>query len=105
MERGGCVYVLTNSTHTVLYIGVTSDLYSRIIEHKEKKHPESFSAKYNCNKLVYFEQFSGIEESIAKEKQLKNWRRDWKINLINANNPNWDDLFLTLESALTCGQV
>ncbi|MCX2495668.1 GIY-YIG nuclease family protein [Pedobacter sp. PF22-3] len=97
MERGGCVYILTNHTYTVLYIGVTSELYFRIIEHKEKKYPDSFTAKYNCSKLVYYEQFDSIEEAIAKEKQLKNWKRAWKINLINQNNPNWNDLFKTLE--------
>ena len=97
MERGGCVYILANFTHSVLYIGVTSELYFRSIEHKEKLYPKSFTAKYNCNKLVYYEQFSTIEEAISKEKQLKNWRRAWKINLINSENPNWDDLFLALE--------
>jgi len=97
MERGGCVYILTNHTCTVLYIGVTSELYFRIAEHKDKKHPNSFTAKYNCNKLVYYEQFDSIEEAISKEKQLKNWRREWKINLINENNPDWEDLFDTLE--------
>ena len=96
MERGGCVYILTNYSHTVLYIGVTSDLYSRIIEHKEKLYPNSFTAKYNCCKLVYYEQFITIEEAIGKEKQLKNWKRAWKINLINSENPNWEDLFLNL---------
>ena len=99
MERGGCVYILTNHTHTVLYIGVTSELYFRIIEHKEKKYPDSFTAKYNCSKLVYYEQFDSIEEAIAKEKQLKNWKRAWKINLINQNNPNWNDLFKTSNKA------
>ncbi len=97
MERGGCVYILTNYTHTVLYIGVTSELYFRIVEHKEKEHPNSFTAKYKCNKLVYYEQFDSIEEAIAKEKQLKNWKRAWKINLINENNPCWNDLFNTLQ--------
>jgi len=96
MERGGCVYILTNYSRTVLYIGVTSDLYFRIKDHKEKLHPDSFTVKYNCNILVYFEQFSTIEEAIGKEKQLKNWKRSWKINLINSENPNWEDLFLTL---------
>ena len=96
MERGGCVYILTNYSHTVLYIGVTSDLYTRIIEHKEKFYPNSFSAKFNCNKLVYYEQFSTIEEAIGKKKQLMNWKRAWKINLINSENPNWEDLFLAL---------
>ncbi|GGI26566.1 GIY-YIG nuclease family protein [Pedobacter mendelii] len=93
MEQGGCVYILSNFKHTVLYIGVTLELYFRIKEHKEKFYPNSFSAKYNCNLLVFFEQFSTIEEAIIREKQLKNW----KINLINEVNPNWDDLFLTLE--------
>jgi len=97
MERGGCVYILTNFKNTVLYIGVTSELYFRIKEHKDKYHPNSFSARYNCNLLVFFEQFDSIEEAIIREKQLKNWKRAWKINLINELNPNWKDLFLTLE--------
>ena len=67
MDRGGCIYILTNKVHTVLYIGVTSDLFFRIKEHKEKFYPKSFSAKYNCDILVYYEQFSSIEEAIAKE--------------------------------------
>ncbi|MDR6783347.1 putative endonuclease [Pedobacter africanus] len=97
MERGGCIYILTNTYSTVFYVGVTSDLYFRIKEHKEKYYPDSFTAKYNCNKLVYFEQFSSIEEAIAKEKQVKNWRKSWKINLIKSLNPNWKDLFDELE--------
>ncbi|MFD2288528.1 GIY-YIG nuclease family protein [Pedobacter petrophilus] len=97
MERGGCIYILTNFNNTVLYIGVTSDLYSRIIEHREKKYPQSFTSKYNCNKLIYYEQFSTITEAIGREKQLKNWRREWKIKLIQTQNQNWDDLFLSLE--------
>ncbi|WP_316735013.1 GIY-YIG nuclease family protein [Pedobacter aquatilis] len=97
MERGGCVYILTNKACTVLYIGVTSELLFRIKEHKEKHYPSSFTAKYNCDRLVYFEQFSTIEEAIAKEKQLKNWKRDWKINLINGFNPDWDDLYNSLK--------
>ena len=84
--------MLTNTSHTVLYIGVTSDLYGRIIEHKEKYYPASFTAKYLCKKLVYFEQFSSIEEAIAYEKRLKNWKRSWKVNLINKLNPKWNDL-------------
>ena len=97
MESGGCVYILTNFKHTVLYIGVTSELYFSIKEHKDKCHPNSFSARYNCDLLVFFEQFDSIEEAIIREKQLKNWKRAWKINLINELNPNWEDLFLTLE--------
>lgn len=96
MERGGCIYILTNFKQTALYIGVTSELYFRIKEHKEKLYPKSFTAKYNCDKLIYFEQFSSIEEAIIREKQLKNWRRDWKLNLINEHNPDWKDLFCEL---------
>jgi len=98
MERGGCIYILTNFNNTVLYIGVTSDLYSRIVQHREKKYPQSFTAKYNCNKLIYYEQFSTIIEAIGREKQLKNWKREWKINLIQTQNQNWDNLFLSLEA-------
>lgn len=97
MVRGGSVYILTNYDNEVLYIGVTSDLFSRIAEHKEKYYPSSFTAKYNCYKLVYYEHFMLIEEAIAKEKQLKNWKRQWKINLINNFNPNWEDLFYKLD--------
>jgi putative endonuclease len=92
MERGGYVYLLTNKNNTVLYVGVTSQLYYRIIEHKEGKYKNSFSAKYNCHKLVYYEFFPSIIEAIHREKQLKNWHREWKINLINEFNPSWDDL-------------
>lgn len=97
MERGGCVYILTNFNNTVLYIGVTSDLYSRVTEHREKKYATSFTAKYNCNKLIYYEQFSTITEAIGREKQLKNWKREWKIELIENENYNWHDLFESLE--------
>ena len=97
MDRGGCVYIVTNKTNRVLYTGVTSDLYSRIVEHKEKYFPGSFTSKYQCNKLVYFEQHSSIIEAISREKQIKNWKREWKINVINAINPQWDDLFDTTE--------
>ena len=93
MERGGCVYILTNVFNTVIYIGVTSDLFSRIIEHKNKIYPNSFTAKYSCNKLVYFEMYSTIEEAIGMEKRLKKWNRAWKIELIDKNNPKWLDLY------------
>jgi putative endonuclease len=93
MKYGGCVYILANHSHSVLYIGVTSDLYARVSEHKEKKYTDSFTAKYNCNKLVYYESFSRIEEAIAKEKQLKRWKREWKLKIIHEMNPEWKDLF------------
>ncbi len=93
MERGGCVYILANVFNTVVYIGVTSDLFSRVIEHKNKVYPNSFTAKYNCSKLVYFEMFPAIEEAIAVEKKLKAWPRSWKNQLIENKNPLWEDLF------------
>lgn len=93
MVLGGVVYILTNKHNTTLYVGVTSDLYSRIIEHKEKKYPKSFSARYNLNKLVYYESFHSIEEAIAREKKLKGGSRRKKLDLINQMNPKWNDLF------------
>lgn len=84
---------MSTKKNTALYVGVTSDLYSRIIEHKEKLHPKSHTAKYNIDKLVYFEIFHSIEEAIAREKQIKNGSRQKKIDLINSTNPDWIDLF------------
>lgn len=93
MEKGGCVYMITNIFNTVLYIGVTSDLYSRMTEHRSKMYPKSFTAKYNCNKLVFFEMYSTIDEAIGMEKRLKKWNRAWKNRLIEKSNPMWIDLF------------
>ena len=93
MQRGGCVYIVTNLTHSVLYTGVTSDIISRIWDHKNKTYPKSFTAKYNCNKLVYYLFYPHIEEAIAAEKALKGGNREFKIKLINELNPNWSDLY------------
>jgi putative endonuclease len=93
MTKGGCVYILTNKRHTVLYTGVTSDLYVRIVEHQEKKYANSFSARYNVTKLVYYESFNSIEEAIDREKQIKAGSRAAKEKLINLINPEWKDLF------------
>ncbi|MEQ9297859.1 MAG: GIY-YIG nuclease family protein [Cyclobacteriaceae bacterium] len=93
MERGGCVYILTSKRNSTLYIGVTSDLLSRMVEHREKKYPKSFSARYNLNKLVYYQAFHSIEEAIDREKQLKAGSRKKKMDLINGLNPDWNDLF------------
>jgi putative endonuclease len=93
MKKGGCVYIMSNKNHTTLYVGVTSELYYRVIEHKEKKYPRSFTAKYNLNELVYYEVFHSIEEAIAREKQIKGGSRADKEKLINAINPDWKDLF------------
>ena len=85
------VYILASKKNGVLYIGVTNDLERRILEHKHKVS-KGFAAKYNADQLVYFEQFSIIEEAIQREKQLKKWNRDWKIELIEKENPDWNDL-------------
>ncbi|WP_316786306.1 GIY-YIG nuclease family protein [Pedobacter frigiditerrae] len=93
MERGGCVYIMTNYNKTVLYIGVTSDLFSRILEHKSAKYPNSFSARYQLKYCVYYESLFTIEEAIGREKQIKKWRREKKDDLINSINPDWKDLW------------
>jgi len=85
------VYFLTNKSNRVLYIGVTNNLILRMFEHKHKVE-KGFSQKYNLMKLVYYEVTNDIEGAIKREKQLKNWHRDWKINLINQFNPGWMDL-------------
>jgi putative endonuclease len=92
-----CVYILTNKNNKVLYIGVTGNLKRRITEHKNKTF-KGFTEKYNCDKLVYFEQTENIMSALEREKQLKKWRREKKVWLIEKNNPNWkeldnDDLF------------
>lgn len=85
------VYMITNWTNEVLYIGVTSDLEKRIYEHKTGQH-EGFSKKYNLKKMVYCEDYSDVNEALAREKQLKNWSRKKKDRLVEQMNPEWDDL-------------
>lgn len=92
-QRGGCVYIMTNITHSVLYTGVTSDLIGRVWQHKNKAYPKSFTAKYNCNKLVYYFFYPVIEEAIANEKAIKGGSRTDKIKLINGLNPDWKDMY------------
>ena len=85
--------MITNQNNTVIYIGVTASLRARIWEHQTKFHPNSFSAKYNCNKIVWYECFPTITEAIEREKQLKAGSRKKKENLINAMNKEWRDLW------------
>ena len=86
------VYIVTNESKTI-YIGVTNDLSRRIYEHKNKLL-DGFTKKYNITKLVYYEVFTRIEDAIKREKQLKNWHRQWKLNLIESMNKEWNDLSL-----------
>ena len=89
----GFIYIITNKNNSTLYIGVTSNLPKRILEHIEKRYENSFSARYNLDKLVYFEQFQMIGDAIEREKQLKAGNRGTKLNLINKLNPDWKDLY------------
>ncbi len=92
--RGGMkaswVYILMGRTGT-LYTGVTSDLYRRMLEHREKAHP-GFTFKYDCNRLIYYEEYAEITTAIGREKQIKGWTRAKKIALIAGLNPGWKDL-------------
>ena len=85
MKRGGYEYILTNKDRTVLYVGVTSNLSSRVYDHQNGTG-SNFTAKYNCKDLIYYESFLNIEEAIHREKLLKKWNREWKFNLIKKEN-------------------
>ena len=87
------VYILTNKYQTVLYIGVTRDLVRRVYEHKNHADPKSFTAKYKVDKLVYFEETTDVKAAIEREKQIKSWSRDRKLDLIFEFNPQWVDLY------------
>jgi putative endonuclease len=93
MKLGGAVYILTNKNKTTLYVGVTSELLARIPQHKLHYYKGSFSDKYNCEFIIYYELYSTIEEAIAREKQIKKYRREKKELLINSMNPEWRDLW------------
>ena len=87
------IYILANKRNTVLYTGVTNDLVRRVYEHKNHANPNSFTAKYNVHKLVYFEETSDAKAAIEREKQIKSWSRDRKIGLIYESNPKFCDLY------------
>ena len=91
MEKIYAVYIMTNYNNTTLYIGVTGNLPKRIWEHKNKV-AEGFTKKYNLNKLVYYELTQDAESALNREKQLKRWHREWKLNLIKEMNPDFNDL-------------
>ena len=86
------VYMMTNKPRGVLYIGMSNDLIRRVFEHKSHC-VKGFTDHYNLTYLVWFEQTSDVISAIAREKQLKNWRRDWKVELIESANPEWNDLY------------
>ncbi|MEP1034855.1 GIY-YIG nuclease family protein [Ekhidna sp.] len=86
------VYILTNYTRTVLYIGMTNDLERRMSEHKQKLNLKSFTRKYQVSLLMWFETHNDVNEAIQREELIKKWRRKWKIELIENENPEWSDL-------------
>ena len=89
------VYILCNKRNGTLYTGITSDLIKRIWQHKNGAF-EGFTKQYGLKRLVHFEQYVDVNEAILREKRIKKWNRQWKINLIEKNNPNWDDLYQKL---------
>ena len=97
------VYVLTNKNDRVMYVGMTNDLERRLYEHKNKML-EGFTKKYNVSKLVYFEETSDVWAAIAREKEIKKWRRGKKDDLVNAANPNWKDLSAEWIEISPCGR-
>ena len=90
MKKGGYVYIIASKSRTI-YIGVTSNLMLRMYRHKQKIGSK-FAARYNITRLVYYEEYPDIREAIAREKQLKRWRREKKVCLIERENPEWRDL-------------
>src|SRR6185503_1872975 len=98
MQKCGYFYIMTNAYNTALYCGATTDLYKRVMEHKNGVFKDSFTLKYNIDKLVYFESFSLAGDAFLREKQIKAGSRKKKIELIEMMNPEWSDLFGLLKS-------
>jgi putative endonuclease len=92
VEQTYHVYLLASRRNGTLYVGVTSDLMGRVGQHKAHLVP-GFTATYGVTRLVWFETHTSIEAAIAREKRIKSWKRDWKIDLFRESNPNWDDLY------------
>jgi putative endonuclease len=89
------VYILASKRNGTLYIGVTSDLVKRVWEHKNNM-VEGFTKRYGVHQLVWYEVHEGMESAIGREKQLKEWKRKWKVELIESTNPSWQDLYHTI---------
>ncbi len=89
------IYIMASQKNGTLYIGITNNISARALAHREGRGA-TFTKKYGVTRLVYMEIFEDVNEAIAREKELKKWRRQWKIELIESVNPDWDDLFLKL---------
>jgi putative endonuclease len=96
VSKQPCVYIMANKKNGTLYIGVTSNLVQRVWQHRNKQ-TDGFTQKYNLTSLVYFEQHSSMDSAITREKQMKKWNREWKINLIEKDNRDWLDLWDTIQ--------
>ncbi len=95
MPRQPCVYIMASQRNGTIYTGVTSNLIQRVWQHRNHV-TEGFTASYGVTKLVYYELQGSMYEAILREKRIKNWKRIWKIELIEGVNPNWDDMFLQI---------
>ncbi|MCB9991462.1 MAG: GIY-YIG nuclease family protein [Rhodospirillales bacterium] len=95
MKKSFYVYILSSTHNRVLYIGVTSDLPKRVWEHKNRVI-KGFTEKYNVDRLVYYEVYNDSESAIKRERNMKEWKRDWKVQLIEKENPEWQDLYKTI---------
>ena len=95
MSKALYIYILASKKNGTLYIGVTNDLKRRIYEHKNNLI-EGFTQKYQVHRLVYFEKIDDVYQALLREKRLKKWNREWKIKLIEGNNPEWNDLYSEL---------
>ena len=95
MEKGGYVFIMASGRNGTLYNGVTSDLIGRVWQHREGV-ADGFTGKYGCKPLVWYEAFGDIGLAIQREKQMKEWKRPWKLRVIEAMNPDWNDLYETL---------
>ena len=91
------VYLIASKPYGTLYVGVTSDLGGRVWQHKSKA-VSGFTARYGIDRLVWFESHDTVDEAIRREKRIKEWKRDWKINLIEQDNPHWIDLYPSLST-------
>jgi putative endonuclease len=94
-DKGGFVYIMASQRNGTLYIGVTSDLPGRVWQHREGT-ADGFAKKYGCKMLVWFEEFGEIESAIQREKQMKSWKRLWKLRVIEEGNADWNDLYESL---------
>lgn len=88
----GFVYMMTNQHHSVIYTGSTADIVERTLSHKKGVHPDAFTLKYKCFKLVWYEEEQDMRSALDREYPMKRWRREWKENLISSVNPEWKDL-------------